>query len=274
MEGAIDCWVNVDNGESEPPAWLVRVKEDYFHGGDDFLASLSVDETLAAMDEAGVARAIVNVDAERPLERVLRFAEEHPDRFALSATVDPRRLMHAVRALDSLARTQRVACARIVPFSIDVAPGEPCYYPIYAKCVELGLPLTINTGLPGPPMPGECQHPIHLDRVCIDFPDLSLCMAHGADPWWGVALRLMLKYRNLHLMTSAYAPKYFPEELVYFMNTRGKDKIIFASDHPVLSMRRCVEEAKALDLRPGVLERFLYENAERVFFAHLDSEAS
>ena len=108
---------------------------------------------------------------------------------------------------------------------------------------------------------------MHLDRVCLDFPELKLVMAHGADPWWGVAIRLMLKYRNLYLMTSAYAPKYLPPELISFMNTRGSDKVMFASDHPVLSMERCIAEAQDLDLREGVLDKYLYANAERVFFA-------
>jgi predicted TIM-barrel fold metal-dependent hydrolase len=76
----------------------------------------------------------------------------------------------------------------------------------------------------------------------------------------------MLKYRNLYLMTSAFAPKYFPAELTTFMNTRGKDKILFASDHPVLSMERTVNEARELQLKPGVLEKFLYDNAWRVLF--------
>jgi predicted TIM-barrel fold metal-dependent hydrolase len=76
----------------------------------------------------------------------------------------------------------------------------------------------------------------------------------------------MLKYKNLHLMTSAYSPKHFPPELIQFMNTRGKDKILFASDHPALDWERCVTEARALDLRDGVLEKFLYGNANRFFF--------
>jgi predicted TIM-barrel fold metal-dependent hydrolase len=92
-------------------------------------------------------------------------------------------------------------------------------------------------------------------------------MAHGADPWWNEACRLMLKYQNLTMMTSAYLPKYFPPELLQFMNTRGKNKVMFASDHPAIQMDRCLAEALALDLRPGVLECFLYENANRVFFS-------
>ena len=111
------------------------------------------------------------------------------------------------------------------------------YYPVYAKCIELDLPIAINTGIPGPPMPGKCQDPMYLDEVCVFFPELKLVMAHGADPWWDVAIRLMIKYRNLYLQTSAYAPRYFPPQLIHFMNTRGQDKIMFASDHPVLVVR-------------------------------------
>ncbi len=155
----------------------------------------------------------------------------------------------------------------MVPFLYDLPPNHRSYYPLYAKCIDLDLPISINTGIPGPPKPGECQHPMHLDRVCLHFPELVVCMAHGADPWWGVAIRLMIKYRNLHLMTSAYAPKYLPAELVHFMNTRGQDKILFASDHPVLSTERCLGEANDLELRPGVLDKYLYANASRLFFS-------
>jgi predicted TIM-barrel fold metal-dependent hydrolase len=94
-------------------------------------------------------------------------------------------------------------------------------------------------------------------------------MAHGADPWWGVAIRLMIKYKNLHLMTSAYSPKRLPPELMHFMNTRGQDKIIWASDHPALTMQRTISEAWELDLRDGVLDKYLYTNAKRLFFSRL-----
>ena len=127
-------------------------------------------------------------------------------------------------------------------------PSDAVYYPLYTKCCELDLPLCMNTGIPGPPIPGEVQNPIHLDRVCVRFPELKLCMIHGADPWWDIAIRLMLKYRNLRLMTSAWSPKRLPESLLHYMRTRGKDRILFASDYPVLSMERCLGEAAALDL--------------------------
>jgi predicted TIM-barrel fold metal-dependent hydrolase len=264
---AIDAWVNVNMAELGRPAWLEAVARDYFKRGEDFFRNYGVEEMVEAMDRLGVERAILTTDAERPSPHVLSFPKARPDRFALGVNVDPRRLMKATRALEAVVRDQPVVLARITPFSIDLAPSDRAYYPIYAKCVELRLPLTINTGIPGPPAPAACQDPLHLDRVCLDFPELVLVMAHGADPWWSVAIRLMLKYRNLYLKTSAYAPRYLPPELLHFMNTRGADKVIFASDHPALPMERAVKEARALELRPGVLEKYLHYNAERLFFS-------
>src|SRR5438105_6876112 len=270
MVRAIDTFVNVDWGNTGKPEWLVRVAEDYFKNADEIFKPVTMPDLIDAMDRAGVEKCIVTTGAEEPTEHALSFPRMHPERFVLSVSLDPRRGMHAVRALERMVRHEPVVLARITPFMINLPPDDRVYYPVYAKCIELDLPIAINTGIPGPPMPGKCQDPMYLDEVCVFFPELKLVMAHGADPWWSVAIRLMIKYRNLYLQTSAYSPKYFPPELIQFMNTRGQDKIMFASDHPVLSFERCVKEAEALDLREGVLDKFLYGNAERLFFAKDD----
>jgi len=264
---AIDCWVNVNMAALGRPAYLKEVASRYFKQGEDFFRNYSLEEMLETMDRLGVERSILTTDPHRPDAHVLSFAERRPDRFALGAQVDPRHGMKAVRALERFFREAPVVLARITPFYLDLPPNEARYYPVYAKCVELDLPITINTGIPGPPAPGECQHPMHLDRVCLFFPELVLVMAHGADPWWNEACRLMLKYPKLYMMTSAYLPKYFPPELLHFMNTRGKGKVMWASDHPAIPMERCLREALALDWREGVRDRFLYQNAYDVFFA-------
>jgi uncharacterized protein len=77
----------------------------------------------------------------------------------------------------------------------------------------------------------------------------------------------MIKYRNLRLMTSAWSPKYLPESLLHYMRTRGQDRILYASDHPVLSMQRCLGEAAALDLPDEVRAAWLHDNAQAFFFA-------
>ena len=80
---AIDAWVNVNMAELGRPDYLVRVATDYFKQGSDFFRNYSIEETLATMDELGVEKAILTVDAARPSAHVLSFAEQHPARVHL-----------------------------------------------------------------------------------------------------------------------------------------------------------------------------------------------
>src|SRR5262245_21392310 len=196
MPRAIDCWVNTNMGDGVPPEFLRRVAEDYFKRPDAIFKSFTPDELVAQMDAAGVEKAIVTIASDRPSEAVLAFPKQYPERFALSVAVDPRRGMAAVRELDEIACNEPVVLARVTPFMVGgLAPNDYRYFPLYTKCVEWMLPISINTGLPGPPVPGRCQDPMHLDEVCFFLPELTVVMAHGADPWWSFAIRLMIKYR-------------------------------------------------------------------------------
>jgi predicted TIM-barrel fold metal-dependent hydrolase len=262
---AIDCWLNPSTGVSSyRPEFLVRVARDYFKREKEIFEHTPLEELLRQMDESGVERAVITMDAHSP-EPVHAIAKALPGKFLCAAVVDPTGGMAALRAIDKLYEHNDLRLVRIIPFLINRPPNDKVYYPIYAKCIELGIPVSVNTGIPGPPMPAEPQRPLYLDEVCLFYPELKLIMAHGADPWWGEAIRLMLKYPNLYMMTSAYAPKYLPAELIQYMNTRGQDKILFASDHPVLSFDRCLREAEELPLRDGVLEKYLRGNALSVF---------
>jgi predicted TIM-barrel fold metal-dependent hydrolase len=274
MNRAIDCLVNVDLGDKKQPEWMVRVKEDYFKGGESFLASPELPELIDDMDAHNVERAIVLSKVGLEGDRGLKYVNERPDRLALGAGgLNLLRPVKAMRMLESFVKDNPVAYVTVGPsFWGDgmYPPSDAVYYPLYAKCCELDLPVCVNTGIPGPPLPAEAQNPIHLDRVCIRFPELKLCMIHGADPWWDTAIRLMLKYRNLRLMTSAWSPKRLPDSLLHYMSTRGKERIIFASDTPALSMERTLGEAADLDLSDEVRDAWLFGNAQSFFFDRLD----
>ena len=203
---AIDCWLNPSVGVSQyRPEFLVRVARDYFKREREMFAETPIEELLQQMDAAGVERAILTLDANDP-QPIAEVARTFPERFICSAVIDPTAGMNAVRLLERLVAQHGVRLARIIPFLVNRPPNDKVYYPIYAKCIELDVPISVNTGIPGPPMPAEPQRPLHLDEVCLFYPELKLVMAHGADPWWGEAIRLLLKYPNLYMMTSAYAP--------------------------------------------------------------------
>ncbi|NDZ95902.1 amidohydrolase [Streptomyces sp. SID6673] len=268
----IDCLVNVHFGETEKqPGWMLSVRDNYFKGSRSMFDAVDMSELLDEMDEQGVAKAILMDNLAKPSVTARKFVEARPDRFSLAmGGMNLLRPVASLRELTAVVADLPVSYAAVGPsFWGDgqYPPSDAVYYPMYAKCAELELPLCMNTGIPGPPIPGEVQNPIHLDRVCVRFPELKLCMIHGADPWWDVAIRLLIKYPNLHLMTSAWSPKRLPESLLHYMRTRGPRKVIFGSDWPVLAMRRVVPEAEALDLPPEVLDNYLYNNAHDFFFA-------
>ena len=235
---AHDLLVNTDMGDTKQPEWMVRVKEDYFKAGESMFTSRELPELLDEMDRMGVERSVLMTNLARPSKRVLSFVDERPDRFSIGlGGHNLLRPMENLRALEGFVADHQVAYTVVGPsFWGDgmYPPSDAVYYPLYTKCCELELPLCMNTGLPGPPIPGEVQNPIHLDRVCVRFPELKLCMMHGADPWWDVAIRLMIKYANLRLMTSAWSPRHLPQSLLHFMSTRGKNRVMFASE-----TRRC-----------------------------------
>lgn len=261
----IDTWVNVAFGAPAP--WQRKVAHDVFkRPAEEIFRNFSVDEVVALMDASGVEKAIITTPPGALDRNVGAFVEQQPDRFALSVLVDPRTGMKAVRQVEAMAKSHPVKLARVIPCMLDLPPNDRVYYPLYAKCVELGLPISINCGIPGPPLPGRCQDPMFLDDVCLFFPELVIVMANGADPWWDAAIRLMVKYKNLYMQTSAYAPKYLPPSLVRYMGSRGKDKVMFATDFPFLTIERCVGEAQALGLPEDALDGYLYANAARVLF--------
>jgi predicted TIM-barrel fold metal-dependent hydrolase len=138
-------------------------------------------------------------------------------------------------------------------------------YPIYAKCVELGIPLFCCAGVPGPRLKFAPQDVALIDEVMYDFPDLVFVTRHGCEPWTELAIKLMLKWPGLHYSTSAFAPKYYPKDVVNFANTRGADKIIYAGYFPMgLSLERIMTEMRDVGFKDHVWPKFLRTNALRV----------
>lgn len=275
---AHDCLINVHFGDTEQPEYMFRVKNEYFKKDDSIFGKWEMPKVLDEMDANGVERAVLTANIKQLDSSPIKFAASRPDRFALTAGgFDFLRPMPSIRLLESFIASNPVVSVSAGPsFWGDgmYPPDNAVYFPLYTKCCEWDLPMCMNAGLPGPPIPGEVQNPIYYDRVCVRFPELRLCMIHGADPWWDTAIRLMIKYPGLHLMTSAWAPKYLPESLLHYMRTRGKAKVIFASDAPVLSITRTIGEAMALDLPDQVRDDYLYGNAQRFFFGRLAADGS
>jgi predicted TIM-barrel fold metal-dependent hydrolase len=140
------------------------------------------------------------------------------------------------------------------------------WFPIYAKCVELDLPICVCSGVPGPRLPMAPQKVELIDEVCWFFPELKFVMRHGAEPWTELAVKLMLKYPNLSYSTSAFAPRHYPKAIIDFANTRGADQVMYAGYFPMgLSLERIFKELPEVPLKEAVWPKFLRDNARRIF---------
>jgi predicted TIM-barrel fold metal-dependent hydrolase len=222
--------------------------------------------TVEQMDKHNIERAMLGVDDHNEIAK--EALRRHPDRFFASLEVNPNNGMDEVRKMVRL--HQEFGIKAITGFASGLCPQVPYddkkWYPIYAKCVELDIPFCPCVGVPGPRLPMAPQKVELLDEVCWFFPELKVVMRHGAEPWEKLAWKLMLKYPNLYYMTSAFAPKHYPEEIVKFANSRGADKVMYAGYFPMgLSLDRIFKDMPNVPFKDEVWPKFLRENARKVF---------
>ncbi|MCP4434896.1 MAG: amidohydrolase [Actinomycetia bacterium] len=220
--------------------------------------------TLHNMDTFGVGRGMVNVGNEQR-EAPRRAVRDFPDRFLPCIDVDPREGMDAVRRIKSFHDEYGVVAVTSFPAGVSTAINSAPYYPIYAACVELDLPIFLTVGVPGPRVPLEPQKVEYLDEICWFFPELKVVMRHGAEPWCDLAVKLMLKWPNLYYSTSAFAPKHYPKAILDYANSRGADKVLYAGYFPAgLTYERIMSELPNVALKDEVWPKFLGGNAARV----------
>jgi predicted TIM-barrel fold metal-dependent hydrolase len=247
--------------QRHPAEYMFKDIPEEIGDGDDRLSSIA--ETLAQMDAHNIRVGVIHMSDDRAIEALRR----HPDRFAAIRPLDPNQGMDAVRLIQREFGEGLIKGVSFFPSGQNppVAINDKKAYPIYAKCIELDLPIFINVGVPGPRIPMMPQWVGHLDEVAYDLPELKVVMRHGAEPDEALAVKLLLKWPNLYYSTSAFAPRYWPETIVKFANSRGADKILYGGYFPMgLELTRIFTEMDAVPFKDAVWPKFLHDNAAKV----------
>jgi predicted TIM-barrel fold metal-dependent hydrolase len=250
-----------ERADHHPHGYLFKGIPPELGAGDD--AGACVGETLGLMDQFGIEYGLVSLTDERA-PRALR---DHPNRFIGSLAADGNRGMQQVREIVRARDELGIRAVTLFPAGMNpqIPINDKLWYPVYAKCVELDLPVFVTVGVPGPRVKMMAQYVGYLDEVCFDFPELTLVMRHGAEPWVDLAVKLMLKWPNLYYSTSAFAPKHIPKAIIDYANTRGADKILYAGYYPFgLELSRIFTELDELPLREEVWPKFLSGNARKI----------
>ena len=191
------------------------------------------------------------------------------DRFIFDFPVDPNQGMDAVRAIRRAHAEFGISSVSVFPCGCNpqVPINDRKMWLIYGVCCELGLPILVNVGVPGPRIPMAPQKVELVDEVCYHFPELKFVMRHGGEPWDELAIKLMLKWPNLYYSTSAFAPKHYPKSIIKYMNSRGADKIMYAGYYPQgLSLERIFEDLPKVPIKNDeIWAKFLSDNARQLF---------
>ena len=280
MSGIIDIVVNLftpqeielgQTGLDEDFKKQVRMPAEMRDG-------VTIPDYIKKMDQAGIERSLliavragdirVPESFEIPYERVYDVCSQNPDRFSGLAGVDPFRGMEGLNDLETAVKEYGFVGAHLYPHWCELPPNHRKYYPYYAKCCELGIPIMMQVGhnliysknrrLP------SVGKPIYLDQVAIDFPELKLIGIHIGIPWTEEMISMCWKHENVYTAGDAYAPKYWPEAFIHYANSYGKHKVMFGTDWPVIDPIRAVDEFNNLNFKDSSKELVLRENAIRV----------
>ncbi|HUC06124.1 MAG TPA: amidohydrolase family protein [Acidimicrobiales bacterium] len=264
----VDLWVNALTGPAAE-AFLGRSGNEGIPAllGGDLSAASSLRAVLGTMDECGVDVGVVAAGlAAAGTEQLLEEVGGHADRLRVALVADRAdRPVRQCARLRQLAQHPAVALVRVTPLVQQYPLNDKLYYPLYATCAELGLPVSINLGVPGPRVRSACQHPELLEDVLIDFEGLTVIGAHMGHPFESLLMQYMLKWPDLYLSNSAYLATYMDPGLVAFMDSsRGRGRVLFASDHPFLPLERAIDAARALPLSADALEAYLGGTSARL----------
>jgi predicted TIM-barrel fold metal-dependent hydrolase len=232
---------------------------------------IPIELTVQSLDAAGVSRALTCAwwgpqGALLSNEFVAECVRAFPERLIGIASVDLFRPMSAVRELRRCVHEFGFKGLRLLPWLWRLPPNDRRYYPLYAECIELGVPFCLQVGHAGPLCPSEPGRPIpYLDEVACEFPELTIIGGHIGYPWTQEMIALATKYPNVYIDTSAYKPSRYPPELVAYLKTHGRRKVLFGSNYPMIQPADCLRELDLLGLDEETRRLFLSENAARVF---------
>jgi predicted TIM-barrel fold metal-dependent hydrolase len=237
-------------------------------GADD---GKGVERLIADMDRAGIAVGILGAASNPTLARV---AKAHPKRFISLAAISPLDGMRGVREFERLVREGGIGGMRVVSLYNMIPASDRRYYPLYAKCVELDVPVRIYTSMNyANDRPYDLGHPRHLDDVAIDFPELRIVAGLAGWPWISDMVGLLRRHPNLYCDTAAHRPRHFAtegsgwEQFLRFGNTLLQDKIMVGLSRGIFGapFEELIGEYQALPLKDTVMEKWLYANAADFF---------
>lgn len=237
----------------------------------DFDATLRVEDALAAMDASDTEAVVLccvkmwsyyshhQLIMDIPEETIGQAVAAGGGRLIGAAGYNPFRIQESLERIETAVRDHDFKYVYFHPMTFGVAPNDRRCYPLYAKCVELGIPVGMQVGHSAEPLPSDFGRPMLVDDVAIEFPNLKINLSHTGWPWTGEFISMIWRHPNVYGDISAYYPSTLDPELINAMDGRIRNKIMMGTNG--LDMTRVRAEIDALPLKDRTKERILRENA-------------
>ena len=264
----IDAWMQVLTPRMAAEPWMETLLRWTGQTNDTVLPT--VESTIAAMDASGVETGLISgwtgpTGALISNDEVAADVEASGARLKGVFSVDLYDPMGAVREIRRRAREGFVG-VRALPWLWGLPPNDRRFYPVYAACIDEGLPFCTQIGHTGPLRTSEYGRLIpYLEDVLLEFPELVVVGGHVGFPWVSEVITLLHKFPNFYVDTSAYVLHRLPPDFVNLLKNEGRDRILFGTNWPMLSPARCLKDIEKLGLDEETQALFLRENAKRVF---------
>jgi hypothetical protein len=189
----------------------------------------------------------------------------HPDRFVGLFGINPMERMEGVRKLEKAVKEYGFVGAHLHTHGFGLPINDRAYFPFYTKCAELGVVAVIMVGAESAAQPAYLAEPKLLDDVAIYFPELRIVASHTGWPWVEETINLAFRHENVCIGTAGYTPKYWPPNLVHYINSWGKGKVMWGTSFPLVDHRKSLEQIDEMGLRDEAKYELLYGTASRVF---------
>jgi uncharacterized protein len=235
----------------------------------------SIDAKLEQMDAAGVERVFVTqtkmwsyrnkwMYMDTQLAEVKQYLDHAPDRFCGLAGYNPFRISESLAEIEYAVTELGFKGVYVHIYGFDIPLHDAKMYPLYAKCMELDVPVSLQVGHVLEGMPSQHGRPMYLDYVACDFPELKMIGAHTGWPWVEELISMCYKWENLYFGVDAWMPKYLSKEIVHFMNSRmGRDRVLWGSNG--LDWKTSLDQLEQLGLKEETIHQVTRANAAELF---------
>ena len=248
------------------------------YGNEEEHGYMKPGEFIAFLDEQGVDKALIKTSdmttisgTKFPADVLHDYIKDYSDRLIGTAGCDPFRGMDALRDLERDVKEYGLRGVNMGPWELGLHANDKKFYPIYAKCVELDIPVLLHTSMNlSSSNLLDFGRPIYLDEVARDFPELRIVAVHGGWPWISEMIAVSWRHPNLYIEISGTMPKYIAtpdtgwEPLIRYGSSVLKNKILWASNWPMISPRESLAEFDKFPLKDDVKQLWFGGNALKV----------